>query len=164
MPATVSISGACVMFAITAGLALVAFLFRDRRQKIVTAHLRGRSLRTVREAHALLEHCRPTDDPGLQLGRLRVPSECAYSHLALVGATGSGKTLLQRLLMQSVLPRVGEGFGHRALIYDAKQDVLSVLAGMKLSCPIRTLNPLDARAVAWDMAADITCPDRKSVV
>ena len=158
MPTTVSISGACVMFAITAGLALVAVVFRDRRQKIGTAHLRGRSLRTVREAHAILEQCRADDDAGLQLGRLRVPSECAYSHLALVGATGSGKTLLQRLLMQSVLPRIGEGFGHRALIYDAKQDVLSVLAGMKLSCPIRTLNPLDARAVAWDMAADITGP------
>ena len=60
--------------------------------------------------------------------------------------------------MQSVLPRIGQGFGHRALIYDAKQDVLSVLAGMRLSCPIRTLNPLDTRSVAWDMAADITCP------
>ena len=74
MPTTISISGACVVLTITGCLALVAFVFRNRRQKIGTAHLRGRSLRTVREAHALLEQTRPTDDPGLQLGRLRVPS------------------------------------------------------------------------------------------
>jgi hypothetical protein len=60
--------------------------------------------------------------------------------------------------MQSVLPLIGRGYGHRALIYDAKQDVLSVLAGMPLQCPIHTLNPLDARAVGWDMAADIRSP------
>ena len=78
--------------------------------------------------------------------------------MAVVGATGSGKTLIQRLLMQSALPLIGQGYGHRALIYDAKQDVLSVLSGMGLPCPIHILNPLDARAVAWDMASDINCP------
>lgn len=48
--------------------------------------------------------------------------------------------------------------GHRALIYDAKQDIVSVLAGMRIPCPIYTLNPFDERCVAWDMAADITAP------
>ena len=139
MPMPISISGSCVVFMITAGLALAVVAFRHRRANVATAHLRGRSLRTSREAQTLLDQKLSSRDPGLQLGTLRVPSEAAYSHLALVGATGSGKTLLQRLLLQSVLPRIGQGFGHRALIYDAKQDVLSVLAGMRLSCPIRTL-------------------------
>lgn len=48
--------------------------------------------------------------------------------------------------------------GHRALIYDAKQDILSLMAGMRLTCPISTLNPFDERCVSWDMAADITAP------
>jgi len=158
MPSPFSAPGEFFVLLIAVTLALVVVAFRHRRTNVATAHLRGRNLRTAREAQALLDQNLSARDPGLQLGNLRVPSESAYSHLALVGATGSGKTLLQRLLMQSVLPRIGQGFGHRALIYDAKQDVLSVLAGMRLSCPIRTLNPLDARAVAWDMAADITCP------
>ncbi|MCI0538267.1 MAG: type IV secretion system DNA-binding domain-containing protein [Verrucomicrobiales bacterium] len=127
-------------------------------RKVASAHWRGRCLRTARDAEFALDRRRQASDPGLQLGQHRLPSTAASSHLAFVGATGSGKTLLQRLLMQSALPLVGSGHGHRALIYDAKQDVLSVLAGMSLNSPIRTLNPLDARSVGWDMAADIRCP------
>lgn len=66
--------------------------------------------------------------------------------------------MLQRLLMQSVLPSIGRGEGRRALVYDAKQDVLGQLAGMGLSCPIRIFHPLDSRATAWDMARDISSP------
>lgn len=66
--------------------------------------------------------------------------------------------MMQRLLMQSVLPQVGRGQGIRALVYDAKQDVVSMLGGMKLHCGIHILNPLDARSVSWDMARDITSP------
>ena len=148
----------CALLATSACLFLLLRFHGLCKQKVVSAHLRGRNLSTGREAQWNLARSLESSDPGLQLGRLVVPSPVAYSHAAIVGATGSGKTLVQRLLMQSVLPRIGQGFGHRALIYDAKQDVLSVLAGMKLSCPIRTLNPLDARAAAWDMAADITSP------
>jgi len=140
------------------GLALAGGALRWRRKKIATDHLRGRSLKTAREAQALLEHLLPSGDDGLQLGRLRIPSEAACSHLAIIGATGSGKTMLQRLLMQSALARIGKGHGHRALIYDAKQDMASIIAGMHLKCPVHLLNPLDARSVAWDMAADILSP------
>jgi type IV secretory pathway TraG/TraD family ATPase VirD4 len=48
--------------------------------------------------------------------------------------------------------------GHRALIYDAKLEVIPELAGMGLSCPVHILNPFDERCAAWDMAADITEP------
>lgn len=95
---------------------------------------------------------------GFRLGRHPLPNRLAYGHIAIVGATGSGKTLLQRLLMQSVLPRIGQGADQRALIYDAKQDMLSLLAGMGLRCPIVLLNPLDRRSAAWDMAQDVTSP------
>ena len=73
-----------------------------------------------------------------------------------MGATNTGKTLIQRMLMQSALKSIGAGRDQRAIVFNAKQDVLSILAGMKLSCPVVTLDPFDARGSAWDMAADIT--------
>ncbi|MGV2342203.1 MAG UNVERIFIED_CONTAM: type IV secretion system DNA-binding domain-containing protein [Planctomycetaceae bacterium] len=48
-------------------------------------------------------------------------------HFLAVGTTGSGKTVVMRLLMQSVLPEIGSGNDVRAVIYDAKQDMMSIL-------------------------------------
>lgn len=124
------------------------WLRRDR-QRIARTHLRGLQLSDGET---------PLLRGPLLLGRRNYPAEVATGHFAFVGATGSGKTLLQRLLLQSALPEVGRGTGHRALVYDAKRDLPSLLAGMDLNAPVRILNPLDARSVAWDMAADITNP------
>lgn len=137
-------------------LATIVFQrFKRRRVPVSSSHLRGRSLRSINEIQGLLA---AQGRDGLRVGRLLFPGRIATGHFACVGATGSGKTMLQRLLMQSVLPEIGRRRGCRALIYDAKQDILSQLAGMKLACPIRILHPLDSRATAWDMAADITSP------
>ena len=125
-----------------------------RRPQVFTQHLRGRRLRDTHEVRQRLV----PDRNGVRLGTCVLPQRIAYGHVAVVGATGSGKTILQRLLMQSALPRIGSGLGQRALVYDAKQDVLSLLAGMRVSAPIHLINPLDARAAAWDMAEDVTSP------
>ena len=53
------------------------------------------------------ESRKPDWDPGVQWGPLRLPSKSACLHFCAVGAPGSGKTVLLRLLMQSVLPLVG---------------------------------------------------------
>lgn len=146
--------------ALAAAVVLVAFIrvWAGRRTPVSTTHLRGRTLHDFREIVPRLSARRAASDPGLQLGRLRVPDRIAQGHFAFVGATGSGKTLLQRLLMQSVLPRIGRQKGFQAVVYDAKQDALSLLAGMEVPAPIRVLNPLDTRSVAWDMARDATSP------
>ena len=44
------------------------------------------------------------------------------------------------------------------MIYDAKGDIVSILHGMSLQCPIEILNPFDARSAAWDIAKDVTTP------
>lgn len=139
------------------GVAATRVVFR-RRGVVSSTHLRGRSLSDPRDALARFSSYAGPARDSLQLGRLRIPGRVAHGHFAFVGATGSGKTILQRLLMQSVLPRIGDGSGVRAMVYDAKQDALSVLSGMEITCPIRVLNPLDARSQAWAMARDITSP------
>ncbi len=146
-----------VIAATVAGIAFVrsGLLWRDA---VSASHLRGRSLRSRREAVSKIAASRTNTDPGFRLGRHLFASRLASGHIAIVGATGSGKTILQRLLLQSVLPRIRKGGTTRALVYDAKQDMLGILAGMAPDCPIHILNPLDQRAVAWNMAADITSP------
>lgn len=47
---------------------------------------------------------------------------------------------------------------HRALIYDAKLEVLPQISAMNLDCPLIVLNPFDVRSSAWDMGSDITEP------
>ena len=46
----------------------------------------------------------------------------------------------------------------RALVFDSKQDVLGLLESMDLGVPVLTMNPFDARCVAWDIARDVTSP------
>jgi type IV secretory pathway TraG/TraD family ATPase VirD4 len=142
--------------------AAIFFIFFFRwlavKPKVSHVHLRGRKLRGAKEIGSVLLHARTKQDPGIRVGDRIFPSRLACGHFAVVGATGSGKTLIQRLLLQSALPMIGQGLGHRALIYDAKQDLLSLLAGMKLRCPVSLLHPLDLRSAAWDMAQDITAP------
>ncbi len=137
---------------------IVFFRRLAAKPKVAHVHLRGRKLSSATEIESILFRTCVDHDPGIRLGDRTFPSRTACGHFAIVGATGSGKTIIQRLLLQSALPWIGRGLGHRALIYDAKQDLLNLLAGMKLDCPVCLLHPLDLRSAAWDMARDITAP------
>lgn len=100
-------------------------------------------------------------DTGITWGGIKFPSKIATSHFMVVGTTGSGKSITIRLLVQEALRPIGSGADHRALIYDAKQDMASQLAGMgfdRRNCKIFTLNPFDARCLCWDIARDVTEP------
>ena len=144
-----------VATAVAVGLCVARNYWRAKRP-VEQVHLRGRFLREPpKEASA---SSGSVDSVGIRLGRHLFPSAIATRHFAFIGTTGSGKTLLQRLLLQSALGCLGQGHGHRALVYDAKQDLLGLLGGMCVSVPIQILNPLDARSARWDMAADIQSP------
>jgi hypothetical protein len=110
----------------------------------------------ARAAKELERKLEGEEDAALFFAGHWLPFEVATSHFLVMGATNTGKTLIQRMLMQCALKSVGAGRDQRAIVFNAKQDVLSILAGMKLSCPVVTLDPFDARGCAWDMAADIT--------
>lgn len=80
------------------------------------------------------------------------------AHFAFVGTTGSGKTVLMRLLQQTVLYLVGSNVQMRALVYDAKHDAMPMLSSYVDRDRLFTMDPFDARGVAWDIAADVTEP------
>ncbi|MBI3411397.1 MAG: type IV secretion system DNA-binding domain-containing protein [Planctomycetes bacterium] len=125
-----------------------------------TQFLRGTYLLTPDEAYRRGNELLATNGgPSIFWGGLFLPEpKISEGHFLVSGATGSGKTLTLRLLMQTVLPHIRERSDWRALVYDAKQDSHSLLSGMSLSCRVLTMNPFDARSVAWDMAKDITTP------
>lgn len=143
--------------AVTVGVWVARRWLRPQKP-VEQIHVRGRSLRNAKDTVEILGRNRHGNDPGLRLGRHLFPTEISTRHFAFVGTTGSGKTLLQRLLMQSAFATIGAGFGHRAVVYDAKQDILGILGGMRAEVPIWILNPLDTRSVGWDMAADVHSP------
>lgn len=144
--------------AAAAAYALGSAILFGRTDPFRVEFRRGRKLISYADAVRRAATLVPATDSGIYWGGLRMPSNAAVTHFCVAGATGSGKTVTLRLLMQSVLPAVGVQKDTRALVYDAKQDVVSLLHGMGLSCDVRILNPFDTRSWAWDMARDVTSP------
>src|SRR5512135_1664324 len=124
----------------------------------VDPHRAGRRLFRMQKAELIsAAHRREEPDDGsVFFAGHWVPFKDTIDHFLVMGATNTGKTLIQRMLMQSALQNIGKGRDQRAVVFDAKQDILSILAGMNLSCRVVTLDPLDGRGFAWNMAADIT--------
>lgn len=120
--------------------------------------IRGTDIDSHATANARAEGMTRPNEIALAWGAVRLPEHLSERHFCVVGGTGSGKTLTMRHLMQSILPHVGVNPDWRAVVYDAKRDILSLLSGMNLNCGIITLNPFDARSFAWDMARDLTDP------
>ena len=118
---------------------------------------RGRRL-TKRVKQARIKH-------GLRWGPLIIPESSATRHFLAAGTTGSGKSLIQRLLMRDALLRIKDETDARCLIVDAKNDSAAFLQHIGVTCPVYSLNPFETSgefpiAIAWDIAADITSPAR----
>jgi Type IV secretion-system coupling protein DNA-binding domain len=152
---------------VLAGLAIAGVILLVRLILAGEAVLRGRQMRTVGDVKADARWLREDSDEGVSWGGVMVPSRPLPLHFLAVGATGSGKSLLMRLVAQSAFATVRTATGAwfsragqdvRALVYDAKLDQFPAFAGMKASLPTKTLHPFDARGVAWDIAADCTGP------
>jgi type IV secretory pathway TraG/TraD family ATPase VirD4 len=119
---------------------------------------RGKSILSLYEARKISDKKIVNDGPGVNFGWIRVPESQATTHFAIIGSTGSGKTIIIRSMMESILPRISTGQDLRALIYDAKRDMIPILVGQGMEEHIISLHPFDERGSAWDMAKDITSP------
>lgn len=117
--------------------------------------IRGRVLEKLADVQRKIDQdpaCGPTS---LTWGGLGLPKSAAPLHFAAIGATGSGKSVTLTLLMQNALQLHSFGLV-RGLVYDAKRDIASVVACIGSTDKVAILNPFDARALAWDIANDIT--------
>jgi len=120
--------------------------------------VRGRKLIDYEKANKLAAALPRTNAPDIVWGGLSLPADAALGHFLIAGATGSGKTISLTQLMHGALPLVGRVPDTRALVYDAKQDMMSVLDSLGLEKKAVLFNPFDARSHAWDIAADVTTP------
>lgn len=119
-------------------------------------HRRGLQMTPLKQVRFRLRHWQKQTNTFV-LGRFRLPLALANQHILVAGTTGSGKTVLLRLFMQSVFPRIGRGEGHRALVYDGKGDLFNVLLGMQQPYQsVITFDPFDAEGYRWDIAKDVT--------
>ena len=121
-----------------------------------SGRIRGTEVISFTEARQNARALAQFNEQTVAWGSLTIPERLSEGHFALVGTTGSGKSISMRYLLQSVLPSLSQRPDARALIFDAKRDMLPILGGMKLAQPVIVLNPFDARSYAWDIAADIT--------
>jgi len=90
----------------------------------------------------------------LQIGRMA-------PHTAIIGASGTGKTILMKHLMSAILPapRQDGGLSFRAVIYDPKRELYPFLAGLQIPAQqIVVTHPFDSRSAAWDLAKDFVEP------
>ena len=80
----------------------------------------------------------------------------ARFHSLILGVTGSGKGILQRLYMRSLVPQIlRKGSNMRAFLFDPKREQIPLLVAMGVPLDlIHILHPLDARCCALDLAKD----------
>jgi len=93
-----------------------------------------------------------------------LPVKEAVQHMAIIGTTGSGKTTLIRLLLQSIAPRFrnnSKGPPEQLIVFDAKTEIVPLLNGLGLTdstTDFHLLNPYDKRGIAWTIAEGVQEP------
>jgi len=101
----------------------------------------------------------------VRFGNDFLPESALTGHFLVAGTTGSGKSHILRLLLESPLKSMVTGSDSRLLIFDAKGETTAYLNRLEITVPIYSLNPLESRtdnpiAVAWDIGKDVTSPLR----
>jgi hypothetical protein len=119
---------------------------------------RGVLAGTVEGANKILSRLRKSGDEGINWGGTLLPARAANKHFLVVGTTGSGKTVIIKLLINSIIRYVGiKGSDHRAVFFDAKHELYPYLVKIGVDPKlINILDPFDQRSARWDIAGDIT--------
>lgn len=88
-------------------------------------------------------------------GGIDLPWNKDAPHSVLIGSPGTGKTLLLRMLMKSMLFDKKGQLAARAVVHDPKREMYPALIGMGLKeSQIRVIHPLEKRTTPWNIAAD----------
>ena len=100
----------------------------------------------------------PPKTGAITWGGMPLPEEAETSHFAVIGVTGSGKSLTINNYMREAFGGARFGSDKRALIYDPKSELAGLLPKLELEIPAVLLSPFDERGAEWDMSADVTGP------
>ena len=126
----------------------------DKRDK--DPHIKGLRRLTRDEADAQVSLVRKPGAKMVNVGGVQLPQENLVQHCLVTGQNGSGKTTLLKRMMVQILPQIAKDSDQRAIIHDPKGDFVSFAYGLLgKDAPIKILNPLDSRCVAWNIGADI---------
>lgn len=103
-----------------------------------------------------------------------LPIRQALTHLLITGASGSGKTTVIKLFLQSIAARFRPGWSRtkkaedeedpqseQLILFDAKGDTVFLLHKLGLTLAnqkLFILNPYDARSAVWNLAEVMTTP------
>lgn len=95
----------------------------------------------------------------LRFGPILIPPELVTNHFMAFGATGAGKTTLLRLMLQDIVPQVGQHNDWRLMMTNPKRDAISILHGIApKGVRIHTVDPFEARGLAWNVCRDVRAP------
>ena len=131
--------------AVPACLTLVAgyFILGDPENRPEGKHLRGLTLIPPRRLSRELRRAGlPSDRPGVELARVRIPRSTECEHFLITGATGAGKSMAIRSLLRQIQAR-----GDLAIVVDPECEYVS-----EFYRPVRgdlILNPIDERCPYW---------------
>lgn len=154
---------AAAVHIVSGAVVLLALLIRSEWKhpyRPADAPVRGAALDSVAAVQRAIQQHAAVPGPRFVWGGFDTPAMKLGPNYAVIGTTGSGKTLIHRMLMASALPDGRGGLRSRAIIYDPKRELYPVLLGMGIAPElISFFQPFDTRSVAWDIAADITRPD-----
>ena len=145
-----SLSGAAAGVGICVGIHPLRRWMRRRR------YTRGRQLDRAFRGRAISDDQRVWGAHGISKRSFR-------QHLLAAGTSGSGKSLLLRRTLKEPLLSIQPGSDRRVFCYDSENDIIPYLRQIGVSCPVYSLNPMEARSsfpmgVRWDVARDITNP------
>jgi hypothetical protein len=152
--------------------------FNVQNSTTATRFIRGPRLAVPLDVSYQMHQRKGKHDYGIFWGGVLLPSS-TEGHYMAVGRPRSGKTILIRLLLQSVLPLIGnpykvrlddlkknpkprQGEGHRAIIWDAKNEYFTIIHSLPLNAKVHNMNFLDERGRGWDIAKDIRTPSEAS--
>lgn len=99
----------------------------------------------------------PHNDNLLYIGGHYIPISEMEGHIFTQGISGSGKTLQLKPQIASAIRSIRRGTDRRAIIADAKQDMLPFVAALtqQQGIPLLYFNVSDPRSIAYDIARDI---------
>ncbi len=147
------LAGAATFFVAYGAIAIAPNLLRVvfvSGRKLVTS---SKARDGVRKTTGQSQSGKPKPEDALLFGGVQLPYRAATDHFLAVGATGSGKTITVRLLLQGIDRYMRNNAGTHLVIYDSKGVYIPYLANFATpALPIIDLNPFREGAFAWDIS------------